>query len=632
MSWINLNNMKVGTRLTYGFGIVILLIVIVGGIGIHGLTKVGQSSDLILDEKMPLSDASEESIIALISGRDILGEFLLTEDIVELDKIEDEFKKTVTDFNKSAGFIEKKSTGALSKLMAGAQGYHAKFEENAKQLMEHHRLQIAAEEKANDALESFDKDTALLKGKMHKYKLLLTRDKSIDPRVDAAMEAQTILIEQQSIAEEYMGLKSLKHTAELRKEFLAKMEEFVSYEKNLPGEIKKYHEHFCNLALGKGQMFDQKDIALHQLMESIANMAVVGEFSTKSDLTLEKVEILIGEEMEAAMAVAHAAQKSSDIMIVVCTLSGILLGLLSGILITRSITSSLDRVSTISTNVASASQELSSTAEQLSQGASEQAAAVEESSASVEEMSATIRQNTDNAQETEKIALQTSKDAEKSGTAVLESVEAMKEIANKISIIEEIARQTNLLALNAAIEAARAGEHGKGFAVVAAEVRKLAERSQKAAAEISDLSISTVDTADKSGEMLTKIIPDIQKTATLVQEISAASIEQNAGTEQINQGMQQLDTVVQQNTTAAEEMAATSEELSAQAEELQALIASMVSQKGNGPLASSYRSYHGASSSSHHPAQLSTPKPGVKLQLGISHPGEDDLDDDFDRH
>ena len=190
----------------------------------------------------------------------------------------------------------------------------------------------------------------------------------------------------------------------------------------------------------------------------------------------------------------------------------------------------------------------------------------------MEEMVSNIKQNADNAQQTEKIALKAAQDAREGGKAVTETVSAMKEIANKISIIEEIARQTNLLALNAAIEAARAGEHGKGFAVVATEVRKLAERSQTAAGEINKLSASSVEVAEKAGEMLTRIVPDIQKTAELVSEINAASNEQNSGAEQINKAIQQLDKVIQQNASATEQMASTSEELSTQAEQLQETI------------------------------------------------------------
>jgi methyl-accepting chemotaxis protein len=226
-------------------------------------------------------------------------------------------------------------------------------------------------------------------------------------------------------------------------------------------------------------------------------------------------------------------------------------------------------VQSASDNVASGSQEMSASSENLSQGATEQAASVEEVSSSMEEMTSNIRQNADNAQQTEKIALQAATDAEKGGEAVSNTVGAMKEIAEKISIIEEIARQTNLLALNAAIEAARAGEHGKGFAVVAAEVRKLAERSGAAAGEISELSANSVQVAEEAGEMLKKIVPDIQKTAELIQEIAAASNEQNSGAEQINKAVQQLDQVIQQNASSSEEMASTSEELSSQAEQLQ---------------------------------------------------------------
>jgi methyl-accepting chemotaxis protein len=191
----------------------------------------------------------------------------------------------------------------------------------------------------------------------------------------------------------------------------------------------------------------------------------------------------------------------------------------------------------------------------------------------MEEMAANIKQNADNAAQTEKIARQSATDAQMGGEAVARAVTAMQTIAEKITIVQEIARQTDLLALNAAVEAARAGEHGKGFAVVASEVRKLAERSQTAAAEISTMSSQTVKTARDAGDMLTRLVPDIKKTAELVAEISAACREQDIGGDQINQAIQQLDKVTQQNASASEEMSATSEELAAQSEQLQASIA-----------------------------------------------------------
>ena len=223
-------------------------------------------------------------------------------------------------------------------------------------------------------------------------------------------------------------------------------------------------------------------------------------------------------------------------------------------------------------NVSSGSEELSSACQQLSAGANEQAASAEEVSSSMEQMAANIKQNADNARETEKIARQSSADAQASGDAVNRAVEAMQTIAEKITFVQEIARQTDLLALNAAVEAARAGEHGKGFAVVASKVRKLAERSQTAAGEISALSGQTVSAAREAGSMLAKLVPDIKKTAELVEEISAACREQDIGANQVNQAIQQLDKVIQQNAGAAEEMSATSEALSGQAEALQTSI------------------------------------------------------------
>jgi methyl-accepting chemotaxis protein len=262
-----------------------------------------------------------------------------------------------------------------------------------------------------------------------------------------------------------------------------------------------------------------------------------------------------------------------------------------------------------SDNVSSGSQQLSSGSEQLSQGATEQASSTEEASASMEEMAANIRQNADNAAQTEKIARQSSKDAEASGEAVARAVGAIRTIADKISIVQEIARQTDLLALNAAVEAARAGEHGKGFAVVASEVRKLAERSQAAAAEISTLSGETVQVATQAGEMLNRLVPDIRKTAELISEISAACREQDIGANQINEAIQQLDKVTQQNAGASEEMSATSEELAAQAEELQASISffRVDSQSKHSQAAKQSQAARSAKSKSASPALRSVP-------------------------
>lgn len=228
----------------------------------------------------------------------------------------------------------------------------------------------------------------------------------------------------------------------------------------------------------------------------------------------------------------------------------------------------INEVNIASENIAKASSELSTSSQQLSQGASEQASAAEQVSSSMEEMAANIQQNTENAQQTEKISVAASAGVLESSEAAVKSVQTMKQIANKISIVSEIAFQTNILALNAAVEAARAGEHGRGFAVVAAEVRKLAERSKIAAEEINELSKSGVEVTENAGQKLASMVPEIQKTSKLVQEISAASIEQNSGSDQINSAIQQLNQVTQENAASSEEIATSSEELASQAEKL----------------------------------------------------------------
>jgi methyl-accepting chemotaxis protein len=292
------------------------------------------------------------------------------------------------------------------------------------------------------------------------------------------------------------------------------------------------------------------------------------------------------------------------------------------------------KVAESASSVASGSEEMSATAQQLSQGASEQASSAEECTSSMEEMGSSVQQNADNAKQTDKIATKAAEDALASGEAVNQTVHAMKEIAEKISIIDEISRKTDLLALNAAVEAARAGEHGKGFAVVASEVRKLAERSQTAAAEISRLTSDGVQRADGAGQLLSRLVPDIRKTAELVREIAAASAEQGSGAAQVSKAMQQLDQVIQQNASASEEMSTGADELSSQAEALQNAVSffKVAGMQEQGRQLAVRKKVQPQRSAVAHVATHGKSRPGnggIDIQIGSGGNGADYHDKDF---
>ncbi|WP_421547040.1 methyl-accepting chemotaxis protein [Pseudomonas sp. QD4] len=432
-------------------------------------------------------------------------------------------------------------------------------------------------------------------GRSMRHSLLATSQAG---REQAASQARAAL-------EQTASLIAKARTSFITKEGQAKIDQ-------LQGPLKEYQE------------LVQQVLGMHQQSGQLQETSDITDLLPKAVVSGDAVDQMIGQvtrhkqerASEANQQISDIAANSRVQMISLVAVAT-LMGMLIGVLVTRSITrplngavaaanrraagdlsqdlaatskdetgqllsamqnmtlrlrSILGDVRSAADALSSASEQVSSTSQSLSQAANEQAASVEQTSASVEQMSASITQNTESAKITDGIAGKAANDAVQGGGAVSDTVLAMKQIADKISIIDDIAYQTNLLALNAAIEAARAGDHGKGFAVVAAEVRKLAERSQVAAQEIGQVASSSVHLAEQAGRLLGEIVPNIQRTSDLVQEITAASQEQNGAAGQINIAMGQMNQITQQNAAASEELAATAEEMNAQAGQLQELI------------------------------------------------------------
>lgn len=449
--------------------------------------------------------------------------------------------------------------------------------------------------------------------------------------VDMAMEIKTVIAQSRIVLEEFVQAESDEEFAELSKEFEATLVQFDGFSQallkggNVNGEIveKIDHPELRSLALSLDEIHDKRfQSAASGVMERHRDVVGINGRLDEMDAKVDG----IGEDMmkgisfieEAAHENMEKMVHQSDLAIYAGVGVSMVLAIGLGILLAGSIVKPLKVAGELSEKMAAGdlsddvhndskdetgqmlqamgamvfklrevvfgvndavermatgSEELSSAAETLSQGTTEQAASIEELSASIVEVTESIGRNAESSQQTAGVASKAAEKAGESGEAVSEAVTAMKDIADKISIIEEIARQTNLLALNAAIEAARAGEHGKGFAVVAAEVRKLAERSGQAASEISELSTTTVNVADRAVSMLTELVPEIEDTSERISEINATCKEQDEAIRQIGSAVAQVETTTQNGASASEEVASTSSELSAQAESLRQMMA-----------------------------------------------------------
>lgn len=362
-------------------------------------------------------------------------------------------------------------------------------------------------------------------------------------------EAENACIEVLNTTSDQRVLNEFSYILEVLEELDANHEIFEQHANELFNHINQGDLHFVK------QREEIIESELHQLDLAIEEILTeIEAFTAQSALSAEKHE------------------KEAILLIIALALISLVIGLSISLLMASQLKTIISNIMSSAENISSASHQLSSTSQEMSQGASEQASSVEEVSSTMEQIASNIEQNTENAQQTEKISLSANEGMNKVAKKSVDAVEANKNIAEKITIINDIAFQTNILALNAAVEAARAGEHGKGFAVVAAEVRKLAERSKIAAEEIVGLAKQSLNLAEDASSVMTDTIPQIENTTKLVQEIAAASHEQNNGTAQINDAVQQLNSVSQQNAAASEELATSAEELSSQAEELKNVV------------------------------------------------------------
>jgi methyl-accepting chemotaxis protein len=538
------NNFKVGTKIKTGYGLVLLIAAFLVYQAYMGIDK-------LVDRAVKVDDTNQISRLMLEARRQEKN-YILRGDKQYIDEVKaniEAIKKQAQETQAKFKKLENKKL--MDDVLTSVNKYEKEFGDFVK---------ILETKKASGAVtaweESQGKDTDLSKAD----KAMVDGARGVHAAADAARK------DQQQEMEQLVGATKMSLGIAFAIGILLGATVSIVISRRLVGSLNKGVDVATRLAVG--DMTSHIDVTSRdetgQLLGALKNLV-----ENSHEITRTAQEIASGNLM---VSVKERSDKDELMKA---------LGMMA-----NRLSEAIRDIKTAADNVAAGSQQLSAGSEQLSQGTTEQASSAEEASSSIEEMNSTIKQNADNAAQTEKIALKSASDATESGNAVVEAVAAMKKIASKISIIEEIARQTNLLALNAAIEAARAGEHGKGFAVVAAEVRKLAERSQSAAADISKLSSGSMEVAEKAGKMLIKLVPDIKKTTELVQEITASSREQASGSDQINGAIQQLNQVIQQNAGAAEEMASTAEELSSQAEQLLETISFFKSDSGEGKTAS----------------------------------------------
>ena len=639
-----MNNWKIGTRIGAGFGVVILIAMALGMFAINRVGAIQQNLEAVAQGSLPKVYLVGEIQSNLHAGRSLILEHIEARDQQEKADIERQFQA-----------LRDKNNGLLSefeKLITTEKGRElfneAKIDRDALNAYRAEILQVSRQgtsESSRQAIEMLKGKGATLFAKATETQdaMATFNKKSADGEADTAQSAVNA-----TRAGIYIGLAVTLMLAIAIAVFTVRsitrplFNAVGVLDRVAQGEIPAHLEVTTKDELG------QMLISLNSMTENLRKATKIAVSISEGDLTVNATALserdvlgtaLCGmtENLKKAAKVAVSISEG-DLTVEATALSEKdMLGTAQKRML-ENLRRTVLEVTEAASSVASGSEEMSATAQQLSQGATEQASSAEECTSSMEEMGASVQQNADNAKQTDKIATKAAEDAVSSGEAVNQTVLAMKEIAEKISIIDEISRKTDLLALNAAVEAARAGEHGKGFAVVASEVRKLAERSQTAAAEISRLTADGVQRADGAGQLISRLVPDIRKTAELVREIAAASAEQGSGATQVSKAMQQLDQVIQQNASASEEMSTGADALSSQAESLQNAVsffkvAAHEQSQNRRPTAAARRKPSAQRSAAAHfePATKSKPASGEGLDIEIEADihGVDHHDKDF---
>jgi methyl-accepting chemotaxis protein len=534
------NNWKIGKRLAMAFGISILLMAAVAIAGFWGLSQMVQTTYGILHHDARLmEEASQAQVNGLELRRYEKDSFLNIGDKQKESDYQEKWNKEHTDLIANINNLDQVVTLAEDKellhgIRADVSTYTIGFQSVIQQISD---KTIKTPADANAAMTPFKDDIR---------------------RMDTALEAFALKNVERMNAKEKVVVDSETRTRG------------IMWIVSIAGLILVASMTIAVTRSITGPILNVVEIA-EKLAEGESDLAIEARGKDETGLLITAMKKMIDSNNEMITAAVGIASGDLRVRVTPRSQRDALGSALSNMI--ERLTEIIGEVRSGAVSLTVASSQIASSAQSLSQGTSEQASSVEETTSSLQEMSASITQNAENSGQMETMAVKGTNDVEESAQAVKQSVEAMTKIAQKISIIEEIAYQTNLLALNAAIEAARAGEHGRGFAVVATEVRKLAERSQSAAKDIGELAASSVDVAQRSGRLLTDLVPTIRKTADLVREVTAASIEQSGGVAQINRAMTLVDQVTQRNASASEELASTAEEMSSQSEALQQTIA-----------------------------------------------------------